>query len=100
VEHWPAVVFGWPGVVASLLAYGSAFKHRRIWLAAVGAVLGSPFCYYVSLQPNIGGLGIAAILTNTLAVAAFKRGRLYWAAGLLAPFVLLAGTVAVAVVTQ
>lgn len=97
---WPAVVFGWPAVIAALAAYAAAIIMNRPWPAFLGAVIATPFCLYVSATPRFGGLGLVVLGLNFLSVWASRRHQPIIAAVLLVPFVALAGTIARAVLTQ
>ena len=47
-EWWPAVVFGWPAVVVSLVLAAAGIVFRIPVLLLVSGVLAAPFSYYLS----------------------------------------------------
>lgn len=98
--HWAAVVFGWPFVIVSIVAFAVALFQRSQRLMLLGAIFASPFCLYLSGSPRFGWLGATALLMNFLAVWAQARSRTVIAATLVVPFVVLVMVLAVGVWQQ
>ncbi len=100
-EWWPAVVFGWPAVVVSVVLAAAGIVFRKPALLVVSAVLAAPFSYYLSGAESWVALAGAAIPITLVAGAYAVKRRLSWVAWcLLAPFVGVAIWLAVVVVSQ
>ena len=98
LNWWPAV-FGWPAVVVSLVLAAAAIVSRIPALLLVSALLAAPFSLYLSGAENWMAFGGPAIPPALMAGAyAVKRGRTFLAWCSLAPFVGIAGWLAVQVV--
>ncbi len=82
---WPAVVFGWPAVVLSLVVAVTGTAVRKPVMVAVAAALTLPFGYYLSGAANwIGLAGPAIPVTLAGSAYALHRGTSWVAWGLLA----------------
>ncbi len=100
-EWWPAVVFGWPAVVVSLVLATAGIVLRKPFLLVVSAVLAAPFSFYLSGAQNWIAFAGPAILMALLAGAyTVKRGLLWVAWCLLALFASLGLGLAVIVLQQ
>jgi len=100
-EWWPAVVFGWPAVVLSLVLAAAGIVLKKPVLLVVSAVLAAPFSYYLSGAQNWMALAGPAILVTLLAGAyTVKRGLLWLAWCLWALFAVAALGLAVIVLRQ
>ena len=92
---WPAVVFGWPAVVAALAAYGCAFLTTRASLGFLGALIATPFCVFVSGYPMFHWAGPVALGANFLSAYVLYRGRRDVAFTVLLPFMMVVTLLAV-----
>jgi hypothetical protein len=95
-----AVVFGWPAVIASitLASVGVSLGSWRVALA--GALLGSPFLFYLFATPRFRWVALVVALLylgSARAVAGLNRAL---ALAMAAPFVILAVFVAWTVLNQ
>ena len=100
-EWWPAVVFGWPAIVVSLLLAAAGIVLKKPLFLVVSALLAAPFSLYLSGAQNWMAFAGPAILTALLAGAyTVKRGLLWVAWGLLAFFASLCLGLAVIVLQQ
>src|SRR6267142_5467519 len=89
-----AVVFGWPAVITSIVLTLAGIAASRWRLVLGGAVVGSPFLFYLFLTPRFGSVALPAALLHFAAVPAVARGHRVAALALAAPFVALAMVVA------
>ncbi len=100
-EWWPAVVFGWPAIVVSLLLAAAGIVLKKPLLLVVSAVLAAPFSLYLSGAQNWMAFAGPAILMALLASAyTVKRGLLWVAWCLLALFASLCLGLAIIVFQQ
>ena len=100
-EWWPAVVFGWPAIVVSLLLAAAGIVLKKPFLLVVSAVLVAPFSFYLSGAQNWMAFAGPTILMALLAGAyTVKRGLLWVAWCLLALFASLCLGLAVIVFQQ
>lgn len=95
--HWASIVFGWPFVIVSAVAFVTGLLARAGWLVLAGAVLAAPFCLYLFGTPRFRWYGLVALLMNFVAVWAQARGRSVLAAASVVPFMALAAFVYVLV---
>ena len=100
-EWWPAVVFGWPTVVVSLVLAAAGIVFRLPALLFGSAVFAAPFSYYLSGAERWVALPASAIPFVLVAGAYAVKHRLDWLAWcLLTPFLGVAIWLAVVVVSQ
>jgi hypothetical protein len=100
-EWWPAVVFGWPAVVVSLVAATAGIVLKKPFLLVVSAILAAPFSLYLSGAKNWMAFAGPTILTALLAGAyTVKRGLLWVAWCMVALFASVALGLAVVVLQQ
>ncbi len=100
-EWWPAVAFGWPAVVVSLVLATAGIVLKKPFLLVVPAVLTAPLSYYLSGAQSWMAFAGPTILVTLLAGAyAVKRGLLWVAWCLLAIFAVVALGIAVIVLRQ
>ena len=100
-EWWPAVIFGWPAIVVSLVLAAAGIVLKKPVLLVVSAVSATPLSYYLSGAENWMAFAGPAILMTLLAGAyTVKRGLLWVAWCLLALFAILALGLAVLVLRQ
>ncbi len=79
-EWWPAVVFGWPAVVVSLLLAAAGIVLKKPFLLVVSAVLAAPLSYYLSGANNWMACAGPTILVTLLAGAYTVKRGLFWVA--------------------
>lgn len=87
--HWTAIVFGWPFVGASVIAFAFGLLKRRGWSMWLASALAAPFCVAMSANPRFSAFGLLALFSNFGCAAALASGRLQLALVLLVPFVAL-----------
>ena len=95
-----AVLFGWPAVLVSLALTFSGIAMKRWWAALAGALVATPFLFYLFASPRIGWLSpvVATLYLGSARAVASSRRAL--ALAIATPFVLLAGFVAWLVFNQ
>ena len=81
---WPAIVFGAPGLIASLVVSGVGIHLGKPILLRIGALLALPSAYYIG---GIPGWWPAFILPafHLIAATAITRSRRWLAVCLLLP---------------
>ena len=100
-EWWPAVVFGWPAVVVSLLLAAAGIVSRRPVLLIVSALVAAPFGYYLSgAESWVAPAGLALPFVLVAGAFAVKRCLLLLAWAFWIPFVGAATWLAVVVLSQ
>lgn len=100
LEIWPAIVFGWPGILVSIaLSVMGIVRGRPKWLFAA-AIIALPFSLYLAGSPLFGwlGLSIPLLLAGAGISIRHRHTRVAWF--LLAPFVGVSGWLAIAVMSQ
>lgn len=95
-----AVVFGWSAVVTSIVLTLAGIAVSRWHLVLGGAVVGSPFLFYLFLTPRFRLIAVPVALLYFGAAWALARGYRLAALALVAPFVALAMVVAQFVLGQ
>lgn len=99
-EWWPALVFGWPAIIAAIgLSIAGILRNKPFWLVAA-AVVAAPFSLYLAGSPKYGWL---ALLLSPMLIAGsilvrYRRTTFAWYC--LAPFVGVTGWLAIVVVNQ
>jgi hypothetical protein len=97
---WPQLVFGWPTIILALAAFVLAFRRQRSRLGFAGLALAAPFLWYASRAPR-GEFYSPAIFVLLVGAAWFlRRGRPRLAAACLAPFAVVAASLALYVLAQ
>ena len=95
IPHWwPAIVFGAPGLIISLVVSGVGIRAGKPLLLCAGAVLSLPSAYYIG---GIPGWWPALFLLPALHLSAARavgRSQRSLAACLLLPTALAAGVLA------
>ena len=97
---WPSLVMGWPAVGVSVILFTAGLFNQRPGLVLAASVISTPFCLYVSAYPAIRFWGLVVLALNFLSVWALRRGLSIVAGTLVLPFVMLAGTIARAVLEE
>ena len=82
---WPVIVFGLPGLMASLVASSLGIYFGRPLLLCLGAVLAIPSAYYLGGQPGWWPALVLLPAMHLLAAAAVWRARRLLAACALLP---------------
>jgi hypothetical protein len=95
-----AVVFGWPAVIVSILLTLAGIAVSRSRLVLGGALVGSPFLFYLLLTPRFGWVVPPVALSYFGAALAVARGHRVTAFACVAPFLALAVVVAELVLRQ
>jgi hypothetical protein len=97
---WPAIVFGWPGVIVSigLSVVGLGWRSWRLVMA--GLVIGTPFMILLSGYPGFRVPALLIVSAYVGALYAVRRGRRVLAACLILPYVGIAGLIAWSVLNQ
>jgi hypothetical protein len=99
-EWWPIVVFGLPGLLASLIVSGLGIVFDRPVFLCFGAFLAIPSAYYLGGHPGWWpALFVLPALHLVSAIAVRLRSR-FVAAGVLLPNVALAVLLAVIMLRQ
>lgn len=86
VNSWPAIVMGWPAIVASLVLLGLGIATRRRLITLVGALVALPFLLYLFGTPRFQYWAPVLALLNFAAAASVGRGYRWLPAGLVVPF--------------
>jgi hypothetical protein len=87
LEMWPAILFGWPAILAALgLAVTGIMRSKPGW-PLVGAILVLPISLYLAGSPRFGWLGISIplLLSGASIAIYYQHSRVAWF--LLTPFV-------------
>ncbi len=70
LEAWPAIVFGWPAILASIaMAAMGIVRSRPMWIA-IAAIVALPFSLYLAGSPAFRWPGLA--VPFLLVVAGYK----------------------------
>jgi len=94
------IVFGWPFIILSLLVSVVGLVTKRYWLLLAGAILFSPFSYYLSGAPGIRGFGLAFPLFLVSAAFAVRANKVKIAWILALPVLMISAWMAFAVLSQ
>jgi hypothetical protein len=84
---WPAILFGWPAIVAALTLAASGIVRGKPWWVLAAAIPVLPISFYLAGTPRFGwcGLGIPLLLAGASIAVYFKHRRV--ALSLLVPYV-------------
>lgn len=94
------VVFGWPAIISSMVAALIGIGSRRpIWLSAAALLSLGP-AYYFGATPRFSGFGFLFPFLFLAAGWAVRRRRVALASLLAAPFCVVAGWLAWAMLSQ
>lgn len=94
------ILFGWPAIITSLLLSLAGLLRDKPWLLVAGGVLIIPFAWYLSGYPMIGTPAILLPLCQFGAGWMVRRDKKARAWLLLAPLAIIAGILAIVVLTQ
>ena len=100
LEAWPAIVFGWPAILASIsLSAMGIVRKRPKWLV-VAAIVALPFSLYLAGSPAFRWFGLAMplLLVGAGIASYYDKARVAWT--LLAPFVGVSGWLAIVVMSE
>ena len=100
LEIWPAIVIGWPAIIASLVCSFIGIKQRKPILLVAGAFLATPFAWYLGIASHFRPLWLLLPLLQLGAAYAVARRRSAAAVMLLVPFSAVAVWLAQAVLRQ
>ena len=100
LEAWPAIVFGWPAILASIALSAIGIVRKRPKWLVVAAIVALPFSLYLAGSPAFRWFGVAIpfLLVGASIASNYDKTRIAWT--LLAPFVGVSGWLAIAVMTE
>lgn len=93
-SSWATIIIGWPAVIAAAFLAVSALVVKSPRLLLVAAVVATPFGLYILGSPVLWPAAAFCLLTFYAASVALRRRGVLLAAGLVAPFFLLASFLA------
>lgn len=99
-DWWPALVFGWPGIVVAIgLTAAGIIRRKWLW-PLISAIIAAPFSFYLAGSPALGWLALllAPMLVASGMLVKYGRAGAAWLC--LVPFVGVCGWLAAAVITQ
>jgi hypothetical protein len=100
LQAWPAIVFGWPAILASIaLSVMGIVRGRPKWLFAA-AIIALPFSLYLAGSPAFRWFGLVFPFLLMGAGISIRRHHTKVAWFLLAPFVGVSGWLAILVMSQ
>ena len=94
------VIFGWPAIIAPLLAATAGLVSKRWWALLIGAALFFPACLYLMGYPPIRGLGFLLPIFLLGAAFALRARKIVPAWLLAAPVFIVSAWLAVLGITQ
>ena len=95
-----AVIFGWPAVIASLAFLSIGVAISRWKLVVAGAVIASPFLFYLSLTPRFQWIAPPVAVLLFFAAWPVARRNSPTALAMVAPYASLVLFVAWLVISQ
>ncbi len=100
LEAWPAIVFGWPAIVASIALSAMGIVRRRPKWLVVAAIVALPFSLYLAGTPAFGwlGLSIPLFLAGASVASRYNHPKVAWS--LLVPYVGGIGWLAIVVMSE
>ncbi len=98
LEMWPAILFGWPAILAALGLAVTGILHSKPGRPLVGAILVLPISLYLAGSPRFGWLGVSVplLLSGASIAIYFQHSSVAWL--LLVPFVGTFGWLAIAAI--
>lgn len=100
-EAFLIALFGFPGVLASLLLSSIGIARKSLLLCLFGALLAIPFCFYLGGNPGVGPVAWLLPIFQLGSAWVVRRGEPTWLAWvLLLPLLLTTGWVLVLVLIQ
>lgn len=97
---WPAILFGWPAILAAFALSASGIVRGKPWWVLVAAIAVLPISLYLAGTPRFGwfGLSIPLLLAGAGVAVYFRHSRVAWF--LLAPYVGVFAWLAVLVINE
>ena len=100
LQMWPAIVFGWPAILLSIvLSAMGIVRNRPAWLV-VAAILVLPISLYLVGSPLIGWFALTVPLSLAAAGVSISYHQTKVAWVLLAPFVGVSSWLAMMVMSE
>ena len=99
-EAWPAIIIGWPAILAALALCVIGLVRRKPGWLFVAAAVAAPFSLYLAATPRFGWLGFLLPLLLMGAGIAIRNRRVDLGWMLVVPFVCLAAWLAFIVLTE
>ena len=94
-------IFGWPALIASLLAWLAGLVTKRFILVMSAGIIILPFAFfYLGAYLGSGWLGLLFSLGHFASAIALRQNKMLLAWLLLAPYTLFVGMLAYIVLTQ
>ena len=100
IQYWPALVFGWPAVIATFALCVAGIVRKRSGFLLAAAIIVLPFSAYLAATPRFRWIGLLIPLSIAIAALAIKRDRVVIAWIFLVPFVAISSWVALAVINE
>jgi hypothetical protein len=94
------VIFGWSAVVAAVVFMTIGIARMRSDFVLVGALMASPFLFYLFLMPRLQWVALPVAALPFGAARAVAHGYFRAALAMVAPFVALAAFVAWLVISE
>jgi hypothetical protein len=100
LEMWPAILFGWPAILAAFAVSAWGIVRGKPWWVLVAAIPILPISLYLAGTPRFGwfGLSIPLLLAGASVAVYFKHNRVAWF--LLAPYAGVFAWLAVLVINE
>jgi len=99
-QWWPAIVFGWPAVIVTLLLSVTGIARKKPVLLVIATIVVTPFSFYLMGSPRFGLVGLAIPLLLVSSSIAVHRRHLVLAWMLLVPVVGVFSRLAMLVLRQ
>ena len=94
-------IFGWPALIASLLAWLAGLVTKKFILVMSAGIIILPFAFfYLGAYLGSGWLGLLFSLGHFASAIALRQNKMLLAWLLLAPYTLFVGMLAYIVLTQ
>ncbi len=99
-ESWLAIVMGWLAIILAIVCSAVGIRMRRPWWVVVGAVIATPFIWYLTMSPRFRYVGPLISLLHFGAAYGVAKGQHWLAWCLFAPFVVVGAWLAQTVLRQ
>lgn len=99
-QWWPAIVFGWPAVIVTLLLSVAGIARKKPVLLVIATIVVAPFSFYLMGSPRFGLVGLMIPLCLLGSSIAVHRRYMALAWLLLVPFVSVVGRLAFVVLSR
>ena len=94
---WPAIVFGWPAILAAISLAAFGIVRKKAAALFVSAFMAAPFSLYLGGTPRFGIFGLMIPMLLVAAGVAVRFHRVPAAWSLLAPVLAMVGWLAIIV---